>query len=161
MGSGKSAVARALVARRPSPLVDTDAWIEARAGSTVAEIFERLGEARFRAYESEALAEACRQPGAVVATGGGLFASAAHRERIRAHGVSVWLDAPLERLWERCRVQGGRPLFAGIEEARGLYESRRAGYALADWRVETGDRSVDEVAEEVMRLAGPGEAAPA
>jgi shikimate kinase len=157
MGSGKSTVARALAERRGAPCFDTDAWIESREGRTIAEIFRDEGEARFRALESEALAEACRPAQVVVATGGGLFADPLHRERIRERGVSVWLDASLERVWERCRATVGRPLFGGLEELRRLYEERRPGYALADWRVAMEDRGIDEIVEEVHRLVGRGE----
>ncbi len=152
MGSGKTAVGRVLAARRGLPFFDTDAWIEGREDRSVAEIFRAAGEARFRELEGAALEEACRLPSAVIATGGGLFVSAPLRDRIRESGVSVWLDTPLARIWERCRPEAGRPLFGTWEELEALLGSRRTSYALADWRVEVGDRTVEAVAEEIGRL---------
>ena len=156
MGSGKTSVARALAARLGAAFFDTDHWIESQEGRSVAELFELRGEPYFRERESEALAAACRLPAAVVATGGGLFLSAAHRARIREHGMSVWLDTPLERIWERCRSSKERPLWGSREELAQLLEARRGAYREADWRIETGERGVEAIIAELMRLVAPG-----
>lgn len=156
MGSGKTSVARALAARLRADFFDTDAWIEAREARSVAEVFQSHGEAYFRARESEALEAACRSAAAVVATGGGLFLSDANRARIREHGVSVWLDTPLERIWERCRESQERPLWGTREELAELLASRSRVYREADWRMETGGRDVEAIVLELMRLVVPG-----
>jgi len=57
MGSGKSAVGRALAARLGLDFADSDAEIEARTGVDIAYIFEREGEAGFRAREADVLDE--------------------------------------------------------------------------------------------------------
>ena len=69
--------------------------------------------------------------------------------------MSVWLDTPISRIWERCRGLVGRPLFGSRAEMESLLEARRPSYALADWRVDVGDRSAGEVADEVERLLFP------
>src|SRR5688500_9366932 len=70
MGSGKSAVGGILARRLGWRFVDTDREIEAVAGASVAEIFAREGEPRFRERERDAL-RALPASGAVVALGGG------------------------------------------------------------------------------------------
>ncbi len=108
MGSGKSSVGRIVARRLDLPFADSDAQIEERHGP-VAGIFERQGEASFRALEREVvlrlLAEARDRP-AVLALGGGAVTDPDVRIALRAAHV-VWLAAPPELLWRRVAgVQG-------------------------------------------------------
>ncbi len=48
MGSGKTSVGRRLARRLDWALVDSDEWIEARTGMTVAELWHRGGEGAYR-----------------------------------------------------------------------------------------------------------------
>ena len=157
MGSGKSTIGRALASRLHTEFFDTDAWIEVRESRSIARIFEESGESYFREREVEALEAACRKPSVVVATGGGLFAQAANRERIRVAGRSVWLDTPLERIWERGRESTERPLWGSPDELRRLLEERMPAYRQADWRIEVGDRGIDEIVELLERMVVPGD----
>src|SRR5688572_21022423 len=71
MGAGKSAIGRRLAQRRGLPFVDADTEIERAAGCTVAEIFDRHGEAAFRDGERRVIARLLDGPVGVLATGGG------------------------------------------------------------------------------------------
>lgn len=73
MGSGKTAVGTALARRLGVPFVDSDAAIVEAAQMTIAEIFERDGEAFFRAREAEVLARLMEGPPCVLSTGGGAY----------------------------------------------------------------------------------------
>ena len=70
-GSGKSAVGAALAAALGRELLDSDEEIVRRAGRPIPEIFSWEGEARFRALESQGLADLGRRPGGGIANGGG------------------------------------------------------------------------------------------
>ncbi|HEY0300409.1 MAG TPA: shikimate kinase, partial [Rhizomicrobium sp.] len=83
MGAGKSSIGRRLAARLNVPFKDADAEIEAAAGCTISEIFERYGEPAFRAGERKVIARLLAEPPHVIATGGGAFMDAATRATLK------------------------------------------------------------------------------
>jgi shikimate kinase len=157
MGAGKSTVG-ALVARRLEiPFVDIDADVEARAGATVADVFERDGEPAFRAMERDALAESARDPHpSVIAVGGGAVLDAANRDAMRSEGSVVWLRASAATLAARVGDGTGRPLLSvpgGSDEAAidGLLARRAALYAeVCDAVVDVDRREPEEVCTAVL-----------
>src|SRR5439155_23022106 len=70
MGTGKTAAGRDAATRLGLPFFDLDDVVEARAGMTVSQLFDRLGEEEFRARERQVLADAAQVSAAVIATGG-------------------------------------------------------------------------------------------
>jgi len=101
MGSGKTAIGKALAVRLNVPFLDSDAAIEEAAATSIAEIFQRDGEAFFRKREAEVIERLLAGPPCVLSTGGGAFLTQRVRDMIARDGVSLWLDAQLETLWER------------------------------------------------------------
>ena len=95
MGDGQDDGRRArlprLLARR---FVDADEVIVERAGMTIPQIFERDGEAGFRALEKEVCRDLAAERGMVIATGGGMLVDADNRAAMMASGLVVCLDAP-------------------------------------------------------------------
>lgn len=162
MGAGKTAVGTALARRLGVPFLDSDEEIVKAAQMSVAEIFERDGEPFFRARESEVIERLLAGPPAVVSTGGGAFLSEENRQMIARMGVSVWLKADLELLWNRVRHKTTRPLLRTADPRAtlaSLLERREPFYALAELAVEAEPSlSVEEMAQKVMgALAGcPG-----
>jgi shikimate kinase len=150
MGSGKTAVGKALAARLGVGFLDSDAAIEEAAQASIAEIFARDGEAFFRDREAEVIARLLSGASAVLSTGGGAFMAERNRAAIAARGVSVWLDVPLDLLWERVRHKDTRPLLRTADPRgtlAGLFAARVPVYRLADVRVEVRPgASVDETA---------------
>lgn len=160
MGAGKSTVGPRLAARLSRPFLDTDRAVEARAGRRIAEIFAQDGEARFRALERAAIDEAAGA-GAVVALGGGAIAQPGAARRLRAQGLVVHLDAPVEVLLARIGDAVDRPLLAGLApqqraaRLRELLEQRRAHYATAHHRVDAAGPA-DAVAARIEALVRAG-----
>ena len=113
MGAGKSSVGKRLAVRLGLPFVDADTEIETAAGMTVAEIFERFGEAHFRDGERRVIARLIDGTPKVIATGGGAFMNEETRALIRDRTLSVWLDADIATLVDRVRRRGNRPLLKG------------------------------------------------
>lgn len=154
MASGKTTVGRLIAERTGWHFVDLDREVERATGRSVEEIFRSDGEEAFRELEARVTREAALPERAVVATGGGWMARPELRDRWEG-AVRVWLEvAPddvLERLGDRV---GSRPLLAGdspARTARAILERRRGDYARAEVRVDTAERTPEEVADEVLR----------
>lgn len=147
MGAGKTAIGRALAQSLNVPFVDSDAEIETAAQRNIAEIFERDGEPFFRQREFEVIDRLLSGPPCILSTGGGAFLTLANRDLISNKGVSVWLDVPLDMLWERVRHKDTRPLLR-TENPRAtlsaLFDARVGHYRRADVHVECGRESIAE-----------------
>jgi len=163
MGSGKTAVGRALAGRLGLPFVDSDAEIESRTGVDIAYIFEREGEEGFRIRERDVIDVLTQQPSIVLATGGGAVLLPENRERLAARGTVVFLDTSVEQQLRRTQRSRHRPLLAGTDRRARLQELaslRDPLYrAIAAITVTTDSRGPTAVAAEIARsLAAAGTA---
>ena len=154
MGAGKTAVGTALARMLGVPFLDSDEEIERAANMTIAEIFERDGEAFFRVKESQVLQRLLSGAPCVLSTGGGAFLAEANRQAIAEKGVAVWLKADLDLLWNRVRHKSTRPLLRTADPkgtlAR-LLDSRAPYYARAQIVVDSlPDQSVEDMAARVL-----------
>lgn len=153
MGAGKTSIGRRLGARLGLPFVDADDEIEAAAGSSIEDIFERHGEAGFRDGERRVIARLLDGPPIVLATGGGAFMDADTRERIAAKGISVWLRADIDTLVRRTSRRNDRPLLKNGEPKEiliRLMEQRHPIYQLADIVVDSFDAPPEETLQHVF-----------
>ncbi len=140
MGSGKSTVGRRLASVLGVPFADTDAEVERRRGTTVADIFATDGEASFRADEASAVADlVVADTPSVVATGGGAVIAPQTRALLRERATVVWLRASPGMLASRIADDGTRPLLADDPRA----ELRRLADERAPLYRDAADHVVD------------------
>ncbi len=153
MGSGKSAVGRALARLLKLRFIDSDTDIEARTGVDIPFIFEKEGEAGFRAREREAIERLTRLDGIVLATGGGAVIDPDNRRALAERGTVVYLATSVREQLARTRHTQHRPLLRDADPGRKLQElmaARAAWYAeIADLTVTTDGRKVASVAAEI------------
>ncbi len=153
MGAGKSSVGTILAQQMGVPFVDLDTVIEAGQGATIRQIFEQAGEPFFRQIEHAALVEVVRKSPCVIALGGGTFVQKANLDLIMAtRGITIWLDCPIEELWQRCSKIDNRPLFRDWESFSALYNQRLPYYRQAEFRIVTSGQSPEEIACEILHL---------
>ena len=110
MGAGKTTVGRLLARRTGRRFVDSDRELERRSNATIEEMFRLEGEAGFRAREAALLEDLTREPGVVLATGGGAVLLPENRRALGARGAVVYLRATVDAQWERLRQDKSRPL---------------------------------------------------
>jgi shikimate kinase len=159
MGAGKSSVGRVLARKLHRPLLDSDELIEERTGRTVREIWSSDGEAAFRAIETETLLAmlADREPAVVAAAGGVVLAEANRSALAESDAHVVWLLANVDLLVTRVKNGVHRPLLDDDPEGmlRQMYTDREPLYTeVADAVVLVDHRSINEVAQAVLRCAG-------
>lgn len=154
MGVGKTTVGRRLAGRLGLPFVDADHEIELAAGLSVAEIFDRYGEAHFRDGERRVIARLIDGSAKVIATGGGAFMNEATRKLILDRATAVWLDADIDTLAARVSRRDDRPLLRG-KDARtvlgGLAAVRNPVYALAPVHIKSQMHPHDRTVEAIVR----------
>jgi shikimate kinase len=154
MGVGKTTIGRRLARRLEIPFVDADHEIEAAAGMTVSEIFDRFGEAHFRDGERRVIARLIDGTPRIVATGGGAFMNADTRTLILSHATAVWLDTDIDTLAERVGRRSDRPLLTGRDARtvlRELAAVRNPIYALAPVHIMSHPAPHEETVDAIMK----------
>lgn len=110
MGAGKTTIGRRLAPRLGLPFRDADHEIEKAAGMTVAELFDRHGEASFRRGEALVIERLISGPPIVLATGGGALTHEGTRKLLAERALTVWIRADLDVIVRRAARRGNRPL---------------------------------------------------
>jgi len=164
MGSGKTAVGRRLARLVGFRFLDSDAEIESRTGVDIPYIFEKEGEAGFRVRERDIIDDLTREPGIVLATGGGAILLPENRERLAARGHVVYLETSVGQQVERTKHGTHRPLLDTADPRTRLAELmqvREPLYrAVATVTVPTDRRKVLAVAEEIVERLSALESPP-
>jgi len=153
MGAGKSVIGKLTAAAVGLPFVDSDREIETVSRMPIADLFASYGEDEFRALESRVIARLLKDGPMVLSTGGGAFINEVTRAEIRRHGLSVWLNAELDVLWERVRKRSHRPLLQTENPKQTLHElmkRRYPIYAEADISIRSRDIPKEVIVQEVL-----------
>jgi shikimate kinase len=162
--TGKTTIGSLLAKRLGWSFVDTDTLVEEALGLTIAQCFDRHGEAFFRERESECLEKVAGRIEAgeklVVATGGGIVLQQENAVRMSSAGKVVWLQASPQTIQERLekdpKTFTTRPGLTGASPIREVEKvlSRREGIyrRSADLELRTDNgRAPEALAEEIIR----------
>lgn len=158
MGTGKSTVGRRVADLLKISFFDVDDTIKRQTGRTIAELFQTKGEEAFRALESATIQELSMQEQSVIATGGGTLLNPKNRDFLERNGVLVCLSAKTGTLLERLKDDLTRPLLVGEnreQRVERLMQERQSVYALCSIQVQTDDKTIDQVAREVIQKVSP------
>ena len=155
MGAGKSTVGKILADKIGYEFLDEDKLIEDRAGTTIAEIFAEQGEPYFRDMESETTESLASGDKQVIATGGGVVQRDRNWDAMKSNGITIYLKASVETIWERIKDDTTRPLLQvenPVETARELLSKRTPMYEKADIIVLTDNLTLEQAADEILDL---------
>ena len=145
--SGKSSVGKKLAEVVGKEFEDTDAMLVKRFGEPIADYIRKNGEKAFRDAENEVIAEAAKERGKVIATGGGAILRKENVREMKRNGVTVFLDRDLFLL----TATSDRPLSSTKEALERLYSERFPIYEkAADVTVKSNDE-IGAVAQAVRK----------
>jgi len=130
-GSGKTTLGLLLAEKLGYQWVDTDQEITRRWEETPEDIIEHQGEEAFRVLEKRLMDDLMDTKELVVSTGGGLPLYHDFMSIMNEQGITVYLEVPVEALWERIKRQGGRPLSKTMEDLKRLMGERKSIYEKA------------------------------
>ncbi len=155
MGSGKSVTAKHLSHRLNRSLVSTDALIERRENRKIVDIFRDNGEAYFRKVESQIVWDVSQKQRQVIDCGGGVVLSRNNIDCLRRSGVVIYLKASPDVIFRRVKNQTHRPILNVHDPERKIEEllsQRWPFYEKADHQIETDNKTIFQVVEDIIRI---------
>ncbi|MDD6273744.1 MAG: shikimate kinase [Clostridiaceae bacterium] len=145
-GCGKSSIGRLAAERAGRAFYDTDDMVVEMAGCSIPEIFAAQGETAFRDLEAKAVAQAARERGGVIATGGGVLLREENRRALRQNSRIVYLDRALDAL-----PTDGRPI-SQTRKLEDIYRERLPLFTGVSDVTVVNDAAPEEVAARVLEV---------
>ncbi|PCI56874.1 MAG: shikimate kinase [Alphaproteobacteria bacterium] len=154
MGSGKSALGKALSVALGCPLYDCDDLIVEEQGMPITQIFSNDGEKAFRMLEQQKMQDLLGRGGCVISTGGGAVTVTEIMKDIKVRATSVWLRCDVETILARLGDDDGRPLLKCDNPRKKLEEllsARESLYAQADIHVDNMSDDIQDVVNIIIQ----------
>ena len=158
-GAGKSTLGPMIAAQLGVPFVELNREIEREAGINLTEIFSISGQAGFRKLERRCLERIiATYPQVVLATGGGIVAEAATYALLQHAFYNIWRKAKPEEHFERVmaqhdvRIASAQLRQDAMENIASTLEARATLYQLAHLAISTSEKSVEQLAKEILTL---------
>lgn len=164
MGSGKSAVGKALAAHLKLPFIDLDDEISKQENLDIPNIFKQKGEIYFRRKEAEVLKSLLEQEESyVLSLGGGTPCYGKNLQLIKDSEDTrlIYLKTGLQELKERLiREKDSRPLIKNLQTPEVLEDfirkhlfERTFYYNQSDNIISTDKKSVGQIVAEIIEFS--------
>lgn len=155
MGTGKTAVGKRLAGILNMDFFDSDQEIEQVTGMSVARLFQKHGEIRFRSEETLMIQKLATKRNAVIATGGGIVLNSENIELLRSSGYLICLTAKPDVIFDRVKRRNNRPLLKKgdtYETIITLLDERKELYQCADFTVDTSNMDFEEIINKILKF---------
>lgn len=155
MGTGKTEVAKELAQQLKMKYVEMDDIIEKKEEKTITKIFQEDGEAYFREIEKEVAYDISKEDNQVISCGGGVVLDSENIKNFRNSGTIVCLWAEADIIYERTKNQLHRPVLNVKDPKKkinDLLTLRKPFYEKADFKVDTSNLNIKEIAEKIIGL---------
>ncbi|MGI8419872.1 MAG: shikimate kinase [Candidatus Levyibacteriota bacterium] len=154
-GSGKTIVARLMAKRLDREFIDMDQMIVKKNNMSIQKLVADCGWDYFRKKEDETVKELSQRNNTVIATGGGVVINPENVRALKKHGKFVYLQAPVEILLQRIKIDLERPPLTDKkspeEEMEELLKQRKKLYEnAADVKIDTEALSPEEIADIII-----------
>lgn len=154
MGVGKTTIGEVAAKKLGRTFVDVDAEIERSYHMSIPQMFESLGEKKFRSIERELTLRHCSAPGKVISLGGGAFLNDEVRHACIANCTVFHLDLSWEK-WKVDRYQkisDSRPVLQGMnqDEMKRLFDARKPLYGLHHYTLPLDRFDIDQAADFIV-----------
>jgi len=157
MGSGKTTLGPLVAARLGWSFVDVDDVIEAEAGTTIAELFARHGEAPFREREHATIARLAAADALVLALGGGAIEHPHTRTLLLNNPGTLLIHLEVELATTLARCQGTehtRPILADQANLASRYQRRLPLYRTANVSIQVDTLTPEQAVQAILQAAG-------
>lgn len=144
--AGKTTIGKMLEQRMGKEFIDLDDVIIKKAGMSIPEIFEKSGEAGFRAIETEVAIELAKCNNKIIATGGGTIKHKVNMDYLRQNGITIFIDRDVEKL---ISSDPNRPLSSSKEALQQMHEERRPLYQKYAAYVAVNNSDIEETVSEI------------
>lgn len=117
---GKTTISKLLADKLNKEVLDTDTLVEQEMGMTIKEYLKTHDETSFRDIETKVINEVSKLNNLIISTGGGVIKRKNNIEYLKANGLIIFIDRPLELL----QVSDTRPLSSNQSDLEKLYHER-------------------------------------
>ena len=156
MGTGKTTIGRRVSGKLNMDFYDTDEYIKKCEGMSVADVLTKKGAKYFEGAQRFAVQNICENKNALIATGGSTLHDEKCREILFESGVTVWLRAKPETIYEN--LSNSRNKLAeltgkSLEEIIEIIKVYSEDYQKSDVIIDVDDntnRDIDMVVDKVV-----------
>ena len=145
---GKSTIGKILAESLDREVIDIDRVIETKMKMPISKIFESRGEAYFRNLETEAVKEASKNCGVVIATGGGAVLREENISALKQNGQIFFIDRDVEKLIPT----KSRPTALNKEAIKKRYEERYEIYKATSDVIIKNDSTSKDAADKILEV---------
>lgn len=154
MGTGKTTVGQLLAEELHRQFFDTDQIIEEKLNAKISEIFKKIGEPKFREFETETIVLISNLEDSVISCGGGVVVNPVNVKNLRKNGIIINLYASADHILKRLPLLDSRPLIKQMlnpyEGIKKMLAQRQKAYQQCDFAVNTDNLTPEQVVEKIL-----------